>query len=74
MLCHHFYMHLHGCSLVVPLLPREVTGNLDELMLHSVGVLEVSGAAWINYIVVSCVCTKRDVCDNNGDGGNRCHW
>lgn len=26
---------------VIPLLPREVTGNLDDLGLHSVGVLEV---------------------------------
>jgi hypothetical protein len=29
------------CRFVIPLLPREVTGNLDDLGLHSVGVLEV---------------------------------
>jgi len=31
------------CRFVIPLLPREATGNLDDLTLHSVGVLEVRG-------------------------------
>jgi hypothetical protein len=37
----HAATHTH--RFVVPLLPRGVTGNLDDLALHSVGVLEVRG-------------------------------
>lgn len=37
---------LASCRFVIPLLPRDVTGNLDSLALHSVGVLEVR-ATWL---------------------------
>lgn len=32
------------CRFVVPLLPKSATGNLDDLALHSMGVLEVWAA------------------------------
>jgi hypothetical protein len=48
-------------SIVVPLLPREVTGPLDVLNLRSVGVLQVGVRGW--------GATARA-----GGGGPPCRW